>query len=292
MGTRRGAKYLAVKRFDALMADGVKRSEAKAEAQARGESLFAFTDQRIHAFETRENYQNIVMRVLVWCRDEHNLRDLTLIDTRADELASRYLMERVVQGYSAWTLQTERSALRMFFQKRDLAAGVVLPTRKRKNIKRSRQPALRDHNINLENWQHVIQFCLACGLRREELRDLRVCDVFVRSADRQLVVRVVKGKGGKQREVSVFPGREQAVLNAVAGKEPDAHVFGRLSSLLDIHSYRRQFARDLYEHLSGKPVPPVVDRLCLADLDPIAILQVSRCLGHNRLDVVINHYLQ
>ena len=62
MGKRPGAKYVAVQRLNALMVPGQKRSEAKAEAHQRGESLFAFTDQRMHAFETRTNYQKIVMR--------------------------------------------------------------------------------------------------------------------------------------------------------------------------------------------------------------------------------------
>ncbi len=292
MGKRPGAKYVAIQRLDALMADGKKRSDAKAEARMRGESLFAWTDNRIHAFETRTNYQNVVMRFLAWCRDQHNLRDMAQIDARADELVSLYLTERIAQGYSAWTLQTERSALRMFWSDRNLAAGVTLPMRRRKDIKRSRLPVQRDRNINLDNWQHVISFCLACGLRREELRDLRVCDVYVRSHDQRLVVRVVRGKGGKKREVLVFPGREQSVLDMVVGKVPDEHVFRHISSLLDIHSYRRQFARDLYEHLSGKPLPPAEGRLHMADLDQTAILQVSRSLGHNRLDVVIGHYIQ
>ena len=122
MGKRPGAKYVAVQRLDTLMADGTKRSEAKAEARMRGESLFAFTDNRIHAFETRTTYQGIVMRFLVWCRDRHNLRDMAHIDARADELTSLYLTERIAQGYSAWTLQTERSALRMFWSDRNLAA--------------------------------------------------------------------------------------------------------------------------------------------------------------------------
>ena len=55
-------------------------------------------------------------------------------------------------------------------------------------------------------------------------------------------VRVVKGKNSKWREVPVFPGRELAVLDAVKCKASDAHVFERISSVLDIHSYRRQFA--------------------------------------------------
>jgi site-specific recombinase XerD len=291
-GKRPGAKYAAIKRLDSLMAIGVKRSLAKRDAGARGESLFAFSDGLIHSYEARENYQKVVMRFLNWCRDHYELRDLDTIDEQADELASLFLAERIAQGYSAWTLQTERSALRTFFQDRHLTDMVELPQRKRENIKRSRRPAKRDQHINLENWQHVIQFCLATGLRREELRDLYVRDVYVRKSDQQLVVCVVKGKGGKQRQVPVFPGREQAVQSQMANKAADAHVFERVTGLLDIHSYRRQFAQELYEHLSGRPLPKAVGRLESADLDKDVALYVSRCLGHNRIDIIFQHYIR
>lgn len=292
MGKRPGAKYAAVQRLDAIMADGEKRSVAKAEARSRGESLFAFTDNRIHAFESRNNYQKIVMRFIDWCRNHYSLRTLAQIDEQADELVSLFLAERIALNYSAWTLQTERSALRMFFQDRHLAEMVELPQRKRENIKRSRRPTKRDQNINLDNWQHVIGFCLASGLRREELRDLYARDVYVRASDQRLVVRVVKGKGGKWREVPVFPGRAQLVLQQVEGKEPDTHVFNRITSLLDIHSYRRQFAQELYEYLSGRPLPPVDGRLKNADFDQDVALYVSRCLGHNRIDIIFQHYIR
>jgi Phage integrase, N-terminal SAM-like domain len=120
MGKRAGLKYAAVQRLNRLMATGHKRSEAKAEARLRGEPLFGFTDGKIHAFETRNNYQRIIMRFLDWCRDEHDLHDLEQVDRRADDLASQYLSERMMKGYSAWTLQTERSALRTFFGNRDV----------------------------------------------------------------------------------------------------------------------------------------------------------------------------
>lgn len=292
MGKRPGAKYAAVQRLDAQMGDGQKRSLAKAEARARGESLFAFSDGKIHAFETRNNYQKIAMRFINWCRDTHTIRDLESIDEQADELVSFYLVERIEKQYSAWTLKTERSALRQFFQSRIIADSVDLPQRRRENIKRSRLPAKRDRHINLDNWQHVITFCLASGLRREELRDLYVRDVYVQPSDQRLVVCVVKGKGGKRRVVPVFPGREQAVLNAVANKASDEHVFGRVSSLLDIHSYRRQFAQELYEHLSGRPLPPQHGRLQSKDFDRGVAEFVSHCLGHNRIDIIFGHYIR
>jgi integrase len=292
MGKRPGAKYVAVQRLNTLMADGEKRSQAKAEAAMRGESLFGFTDQRIHAFETRANYQKIVMRFLNWCREVHGVRDPAQIDADADELASLYFTGRIAAGYSAWTLQTERSALRMYYQNRDLAKSVTFPRRKRENIVRSRRQAVRDAHFQPMHWQPLINFCLACGLRREELRDLRVRDAYVRASDERLVVRVTKGKGGKWREVSVFPGREQAVLAVVEGRDPDAHVFERLPSNMDIHSYRRRFAQELYEYLSGRPLPPSEGRLQSADFDAEVALQVSRCLGHNRVDIVWGHYVR
>ncbi len=291
MGKRPGAKYAAVQRLDALMADGEKRSDAKDAARARGASLFAFTDGKIHAFETRENYQKIVMRFIDWCRDDQDMRDPARIDAHADALASLYLAQRIEQGKSAWTLQTERSALRMYFQDRDLAASVELPKRRRQDIKRSRGPATRDRHFQPANWQPFITFCLACGLRREELRDLLVRDIYHRPGDDQLVVHVCKGKGGKDRKVAVFPGREQDILEVIAGRDPEAHVFERLPQT-DIHAFRRQFAQELYEHLSGRPLPPQAGRLQAKDFDYDAALEVSRRLGHNRVDIIFGSYIR
>ncbi|GHO97389.1 hypothetical protein KSF_074370 [Reticulibacter mediterranei] len=89
--------HTTLQRLDALMAVGEKRSVAKDAARERGESLFAFSDGKIHAFESRNNYQKIVMRFIDWVRDTQNIRDLAKIDEQADELASLYLLERIEQ---------------------------------------------------------------------------------------------------------------------------------------------------------------------------------------------------
>jgi integrase len=291
MGKRPGLKYAVVKRLDSLMADGEKRSEAKAAARAEGRSTFAFTTSKIHAFETRNNYQKIIMRFVDWCRDEHSVRDLDRLDNRADELASLYLCERIARGYSAWTLQTERSALRMFFRSRDLAGEVALPRRKREHITRSRLPAMRDTHFQPENWPSLVSFVQACGLRREELRDLFVRDIYYQSGG-QLVVHVCKGKGGKDRKVPVFPGREQSVLAVKEGRSGDEKAFARLPSAMDIHAYRRRFAQELYEYHAQRPLPPREGRLQSADFDRVAAEKVTKALGHGRLDIVFGHYVR
>lgn len=114
IGKRKGMLYEALERLDRLMAIGEKRGRAKKEARARGEPTFAFTDQRIHSYQTRATYQSVIMRFLKWCRARFGLRRLSDIDICAEELACTYLEEHVALHYSAWTLQTERSALRLF----------------------------------------------------------------------------------------------------------------------------------------------------------------------------------
>ncbi|HEU5381969.1 MAG TPA: site-specific integrase [Ktedonobacteraceae bacterium] len=296
MGKRPGAKYVAIHKLNAQMSTPDmplhRRKEAKAAAKARGKSLISWTDGKMRAFETRRGYQKIVMRFVTWCQHTCDLHDPEVIELFANRLVIEYLRQRMEEGKSAWTLKTERSALRLFFGDRALAEELELPARRREHIKRSRLPAKRDRQINLANWQQVIQFCLACGLRREELRDLSVREVTPDPDDAQrLVVFVRHGKGGKHRSVHVFPGREMAVRSQIEGRDPEEHVFRRISGLLDIHSYRRQFAQDLYELLAGKPLPSVDGRLDSADLDKDAALAVSRELGHNRIDIIFGYYL-
>ena len=162
--------------------------------------------------------------------DTCDIRDPEVIELFANRLATQYLRQRMEEGKSAWTLKTERSALRMFFGDRTLVADLELPARRRQDIKRSRLPAKRDKQINLDNWQHVIQFCLACGLRREELRDLYVREVTPDSEHPgRLVVFVRHGKGGKHREVLPSKARPSflncpVVYYAKKSSHPLAHA--------------------------------------------------------------------
>ncbi len=62
-----------------------------------------------------------------WVREVHTLMRLEQVDARADELVTQYLQLHIEEGKSAYTLQTERSALRLFFRERTLAQAVTLP---------------------------------------------------------------------------------------------------------------------------------------------------------------------
>ena len=284
----------AIEQINAKQAIGVSRFEAKQARRETGESVWAFSTGRYHSHGTRRAYQQHTLHFLNWCRDQYHLRDLDEIKARANELVSQYLYERIVEGKSAYTLATERSALRFFFSDWQLAEDIVLPRRYREQITRSRKPAVRDRDFQPANWQKEIQFLESSGLRRAEAMGVQCSDIH-RNIAGDMTIFVARGKGGKSRSVPVIPRREPYVERCIEGRDDlEEPVFPRLPSHLDIHAIRRMYAQHLYCHLSGRELPPSEGRLHPKDYDRAAAIQVSKALGHGerRVDMMMRHYLR
>jgi len=281
-----------IERLDSKMAIGESRYQAKVERRSAGQREWTQSTGKIHSFKTRSVYQEHAIRFAKWAREEHHITNLEQLDPRANELASSYLQKHIAEGKSAYTLQAERAALRMFFGDRSLAGDVSLPRRSMANITRSRGAAKHDREFNAANWQPLVKFEQATGLRRQELRDLKVRDVFVDHSG-QAWVHVESGKGGRLREVPVLPGRDADVLSVVRDRQPDEHVFERIPKHMDVHSYRREYAQALYLHYApGRELPPPGVRLRPQDYDKVAAERVTWALGHSRIDVVLRHYIR
>jgi integrase len=282
----------ALDRLDERMAIGESRRQAKQERRAAGEHIWTFSTGKMHSYKTRTTYQEHILRFVNWSRDTYQVKTLEQLDAQANELASTYLQQEMAAHKSPYTLQVERSALRLFFADRTLASKVRLPRRTRATITRSRGPAAHDRHFQPANWQPLIRFERACGLRRSELARLTVADVY-HNDQGQLVVHVRNGKGGKEREVPVLPGHEQDILALVAGRKPEERVFDHIPKHMDVHALRREYAQALYlYHASKDELPPGTGRLRHADYDLHAAQRVSWALGHNRIDVVMRHYLR
>lgn len=286
-----------IDRLDEKMAIGQSRRKAKQAARASGEHVWTYSTERIHSFKTRGIYQGHLVRFARWARATHQIKNLAELDARASELASAYMQQRLAEGKSPYTLQAERAALRLFFGDRALAQDVTLPRRARVNITRSRRPVAHDRHIQLAHWQPLTHFLEATGLRRNEVRLLRVGDIAARDPEPdyfgQTTVKVRNGKGGKSRTVPVLAGREQDVLSQKGDRLDDERVFPTIPSHLDIHAYRRAYAQSLYLTLApGRSLPSLTGRLKRSDYDTEAVRQVSRALGHNRTSIVSHHYLR
>jgi integrase len=283
----------AVDRLEGKMAIGQSRGEAKKIAREEaGGHLWAFSTGQIHSFKTRTIYQQHVVRFVRWARSSYQIKCLEQLDPRANELATKWLCQQLTEGKSPYTLQAERAALRLFFDNRTLASDVAIPRRAREQITRSRSGVVYDEHINPESVQSLIGFIKATGLRREEVNALHVADI-IRLPDGRLEVYVANGKGGKSRNAPVLPGREQDVLQVIEGRAPDARIFSPISKHFFPHVLRRQYAQALYLHYApGRALPPATGRLRAGDYDREAALRVSGALGHNRIDVVLRHYLR
>jgi integrase len=293
MGHRKGIIYAAIERFDRLMAVGESRHVAKQTIRkAMSEQNWTLSSGKIHSHLTRKVYQQHTLAFINWARAQHGIMRLEQLDACADEMASQYLIEQLAAGKSAYTVQAQRSALRMFFSTRDLATSVVIPARQRTNITRSRGAAIENHHFQPTHWPAHMAFARATGLRRSELRDLRVRDVC-RREDGRLFVYVTNGKGGRSRDVSVLPEYEQEILAIIDGRHLEERVFKYIPKHMKVHSYRRESAQVRYqEHAPGYTLPPVKGRLKSQDYDHAAAQEVSWSLGHNRKDVVLRHYLR
>lgn len=321
MGKHRSLPNAIINRLDQQMRIGESRHLAKrrirAAAKQAGQTIpWSVPTGGIYSYGTRATYQPITLRFGDWVRETTPIRRLEDLDVQADELATRYLRERLAEGLAAHSLHTIRAALRQFFGSRTLASAVELPARKRVEITRSRRPVKRDRSINRSHWRRLIRVCRATGLRASEVRDLRVRDV-VRGADGRWTVHVRRGKGGKERTVAyvltppdcpnsvtltleearatlVAPGTgaDEWLDELLATCQPDDHVIARIPDALDVQAERRWYAQTLYRALSGRELPPALERLRPQDYDRDAALIVSRQLGHNRMDVSLRNYLR
>lgn len=294
MGNRKGIIYETNERLTAKTQLKVSRFEEKKARREAGESFWSFSSGLIHSHGTRNAYQQHVMHFVQWVRNNYRIRRLEVLDQRADELATGYFVERLKQGYSSYTVQAERAALRLFFDNRQLAEQLVIPPRKREQITRSRKETVREKEFQPVNWQPLIRFLQATGLRRAEVTLLQVEDIQkdIITGDVEVVVKKGHGKGGRPRRVPVLPGHGQDVLCLCNGRESQELVFPNIPSHLDIHAIRREYAQLYYQHLSGRGLPPLTGRLKRSDYDEAAVLQVSMALGHNRKDVILRHYLR
>jgi hypothetical protein len=81
------------------------------------------------------------------------------------------------------------------------------------------------------------------------------------------------------------------VLTLTADRKPEERVFDRIPKHMDVHAYRREYAQALYLSLADCNLPSPGRRLRQSDYDLSAVQRVSWALGHNRLDVVLRHYL-
>ena len=181
----------------------------------------------------------------------------TLEDCR--QYCDLWLQESIDRGLSAHTLKLYTATLSKIYATSS-DAFIKTPTRHRKDITRSRKPAVRDKNFNPELHQNTINFLLSTGLRRNEANSLRGLALFVDSDEADGIdgtgprykLRITSGsKGGRPREVLIIGDVDNVV--AMMKAAGDGKVFpNKLPANLDVHNLRARHACLLYKYYHDK----------------------------------------
>lgn len=263
---------------------------------AIGESKFSdkkigTTKEKIYSWNTFRAYLKHGAYFLSWVKEQHGIKSLE----QAKPYINEWLKQRETDGMSAYTLKLEASAMAKIYNldTKDLYKG---QNRARAGITRSRGEKIRDKHFSADNHSELIRFCRATGLRRGELTQIRGSDLIIK--DNQAFLQVTRNtKGGRPRLVPLLLDTDFVLhqLNA-AGQNK---VFPAVPNGADIHGYRSDFATTLYKKLARdiKELPKEDKYICRKDLkgiiyDKKAMLEVSRALGHNRIDVIAGHYIR
>ena len=208
---------------------------------------------------------------------------------------AEYLKERITK-VSPYTVAKDASALAKLYGCSSTDFGVEMPKRRRQDIIRSRSEV---KGFDYEKHRDILDFVRGTGLRRSELRHVKVSDFY--KAKGNLYVKVQRGKGGKYRVAKVQPEYREMVEKIIEGKGKEDKIIqrGDIPNRTPCHAYHGKYARDMYKKLA-RPLGTLTREkkyFCRNDMkgkvfDRGVLLKVSRLLGHNREDVVVSHYLR
>ena len=249
------------------------------------------SDDHIYSWETYRTYLKHCCYFVQWCKQEHGCK--TLQECRP------YIIEwmKTRETLSAYTQKLELSALAKLYHCRSEDFGLQTKSRQRSEIKRSRNHAVRDQHFKEDLYAEFVAFCRSTGLRRAELKALRGTDLYL-DPDGSYYIHITRGsKGGRERYAPITGDVELVCrLCSAAG---DGKVFPKLPSAADIHSYRAEYATQIYLNCA-RPIDQLTRReiyYCRKDrkgdkFDRAAMLEASRALGHNRINIIAEHCLR
>lgn len=248
----------------------------------------------IYSWQTYKSYMRQLGLFARWCKAQHNARYLK----ECRQYVAEYLQTR--SELSIWTQKLDLAALQKLYQEYpedgQKPFGITLQSRLRKDIKRSRQQAVRDADFSVSNNADLITFCKCTGLRRSELQELRGTDLTANG----LQLHVTRNtKGGRWRMAPLVGEPEEIELvQRMCQEAGDSRVWPNIPTAADIHSYRADYCQKVYlQYARSADQIPAGDRYyCRCDrkgliLDKSAMLIASQALGHNRIDVIASHYL-
>lgn len=191
----------------------------------------------LHSAATVRTYMQQARQYGDWLR-ERGYNHATMAQAR--DLAPEYIMNQK----SAWSQHTARAALARVFgcQGRDLCE---LARRDPATITRGREQTDRAAAID-RNHADLAEACRSLGARHNrELAHLTARDLH-RGEDGELYAHI-RGKGGRERDALVLPGRGREIIERAAQERPTGPLFA-VPSHANVHGWRADYAARCYDY--------------------------------------------
>ena len=263
-----------------------KLGESRHKAKQIGEA-----SEYIYSIRTYDAYKEAMERLVVYCLQHHP--EVKHVND-CKKYVPEYIEKMIQDGLSSYSQKCRLCGYRKFYK--DPFEGVVTESRKRSEIKRGRKDTLNARIFNEELHAPLVHFCKCTGLRRSELESLRGGCVSLHD-DGNYYIDHIKGKGGKIRDVRIL-NNDQEVIDKIMNTSKDQLVWGRVHSKANIHGYRADYTSLLYESIARdiRTLDKKEIYVCRGDmasikLDREAMRVVSLSLGHQRINVISQHYL-
>lgn len=238
----------------------------------------------IHSGVTYETYKQTSKEFISWMRI--NYKEIKDINDITEKHIIEYLIYRQGKELAPITVAKDMAALNKLFNLYLTKKIVGLKQVSYKDITRSRLPRAHDKKYNAENYREQIDIAKATGCRRQSVLKIKPNDFVFDGADPIGVN--LKEKGGKHRVATILEAYRSRVKEILEGKDRDKPLFDSYTSKIDNHAFRGEYARDREQELVSKNPSDEYYR----GYDKKAIGQVSKDLGHDRLSVVVYHYMR
>lgn len=313
--TQRKPRHKKTSTTDQLIArmkelDKIGESKQEAMKELKESEAYQFGDSPsgIYGVQTFKNYQVIGNDFIKWAQEEKGIPRRANLERALKDLTDEYLQSRVDKGLSVHTIKRDKAALNKL--SKEFRSDFKTEKTSIDKITRSRNDNNSNNaHFNEEKNADLVAFAIGTGARRGDLSRLRKSDFYEDKG--RLYVNITKSKGGRDRTVPILEKHRETIQNRLNKLEDNQKCFEKVHSHADIHSYRRKFAVELFENviadkalasdlsdLYGERIEPKIqseyyttkDKTFSAKRD--TIFAITKALGHNRLEVAVNHYLR
>lgn len=287
MGRMSYLDYQLHMRMEGLKMIGQSRHKAKIEyKQICNENKYRNKSMGIHSYNTYSAYKQTSIEFIKYIKENHNeIKDVTKIKrTHIKE----YIKHREKQGMSIYTISKDMAALNKLFNTDITKKEVGIGCRSYTNINRSRISKPHDKKYNPKNYKEQITFAKATGCRRESILKVKKEDIILNNDGIPIKV-CLKEKGGRERHATILKQYREVIKDIIDSREYNKALFQKYTKKIDNHAFRGEYAKHRYRELVETKG---YDSMDFRGYDAFCLNELTQDLGHNRLDVVVYHYLK